>query len=212
MVALGERLQYARQQKGLTIAEVAKTTKIKPAFLTAIEEGKYQDLPPAAYAQGFVSNYADFLGLSKKEMLALFRREFDSDKQVQVLPEGFSKRQDFSVKRKQIKQGLLLILLSLMLIGGYILFQFRGALTNPSLEITIPKENQVIVGNLEAQGITDPNATLFVNNDPVALEKDGSFKKNVDTFTGSNTITFRSVNRFGKETIIKRHVEIKPQG
>ena len=54
------------------------------------------------------------------------------------------------------------------------------------------------------------DGNLNVNNDPVTLEKDGSFKKTLDLFSGKTTITVKAVNRFGKETVIKRQIEIIP--
>ncbi|MGH2637780.1 MAG: helix-turn-helix domain-containing protein, partial [Rhabdochlamydiaceae bacterium] len=68
--------------------EIAAAIKIRPEFLSAIEKGDYQHLPSPAYASGFVTNYAAYLGFPKRETLALFRREFDEQKAYKVLPRG----------------------------------------------------------------------------------------------------------------------------
>lgn len=82
MLKLGERLKEKRLEKGLSLEDVSKSTKIREDYLFSIEDGKYDELPSATHAQGFVRNYIKFLGLNEKEALALFRREVDSEKSL----------------------------------------------------------------------------------------------------------------------------------
>ena len=79
MIRAGEKLREERLKKHLTLEEVSRATKIKESFLLAIEKGEYKKLPPATYAQGFVRNYAGFLGMPEQEILAIFRREYDEE-------------------------------------------------------------------------------------------------------------------------------------
>src|SRR6266446_1412810 len=104
MVTVGERLRKERLRKRLSLDDIARGTKIRHQFLEAIEDGQYNKLPSTAYAQGFVRNYAEYLGLSSREILALFRREFDEEKMYRVLPEGFTRQNGFLVKRFKIQQ------------------------------------------------------------------------------------------------------------
>lgn len=211
MIQAGQKLHEARLKKGLTLSEVSMATKIKAAFLLAIEKGEYQKLPEKTYAQGFVRNYAEFLGLPKNEILALFRREFDEKKIYKVLPEGLAKREDFSLHGAKLQQTTIAVICIFILLVAYILLQYRYVFLNPPLEIISPKEGTPISSQTATIfGKTDPNATLYVDDDPVTLEKDGSFKKTLDLFSGKTTITVRAVNRFGKETVLKRQIEIIP--
>ena len=52
MIRVGQLLRDERVRKRLTIEEVAKATKIRTNFLSAIEKGEYKKLPSSAYAQG----------------------------------------------------------------------------------------------------------------------------------------------------------------
>ena len=210
MIKVGQKLQEERTRQGLTIDAVSKATKIKTQFLSAIERGEYDKLPSSAYGSGFVRNYIEFLGLPEKETMALFRREFDAEKIYKVLPEGLSHPGIYSPRKVKIGQTVTSALVILFLLVGYILFQNRYAIINPPLDIQSPKEGTVISRKtIEVIGQTDSNATVYVNNDAVFLEKDGSFKKNIDVFPGKSTIQIRAVNRFGKETKIERHIEVK---
>lgn len=209
MIKVGQILFDARNKKGLSLEDVSKAIKIKTSFLSAIEKGEYQKLPSRAYAWGFVRNYVEYLGLAEKETMALFRREFDEEKIYKVLPEGLPQSEGFSISRIRLGQSVILIALLLISLIFYILFQNRYVFLNPPLEIYSPKEREIVTSPVEITGKTDSNATVFVNNSAVFLEEKGMFKKNLDVFLGKNTITIRAVNRFGKETKIERHVEVK---
>lgn len=212
MLGAGQRLYEERIRKGLTLEEVSKSTRIRISFLSAIEKGEYQKLPEKTYVQGFVRNYAEFLGLPKKEISALFRREFSEDIFFKVLPEGMVKKEEFSINRIRFQQTVITASLVLLLLLSYIIFQYRYALINPPLQIDSPKENSVISSqSVVITGKTDPNVTLFVNNVSVSLDQNGNFKKNVDLFPGKSTVVVKAVNRFGKQTEIERHVEVKSE-
>lgn len=211
MIRIGQRFKDTRIKKGFSLEDVSQSTKIRTSFLSAIENGEYEKLPSVAYATGFVRNYARFLGLSEKASLALFRREFDEDKAYRVLPHGFAKNKEFSIKRVKIQQTAILAALVFLGILGYILFQYRQAIINPPLTVSSPLENAVINSSgLVVLGKTDPDTTVFVDNYPVSVESDGSFRKTITVFPGKTTITIKAVNKFGRQTILKRDIEAKP--
>lgn len=211
MIKAGQKFQEARLQKNLSLEDISQGTKIKVGFLDAIEKGEYDKLPSVAYAQGFVRNYARFLNMPEKETLALFRREFDDEKALKVLPQGFTKTKDFSISRFKSKQILLLASLVFLILMGYILFQYRGAIVNPSLYISAPGENAIISSStVTIRGKTDPNSAVYVNTDLVSIDQSGNFEKTVNVFSGKTTIIIKATNKFGKETVLQRDIEIKP--
>lgn len=209
MIHIGQELAEARLRKNLTVQEVAKATKIKPQFLLAIEKGEYHKLPSSAYAQGFVRNYAEFLGLPVDKTLALFRREFDEKVMYKVLPEGLA-QQEFPAHKVRLQQGALLVVSILLAVIIYVAFQYRFAFISPPLEVTRPKDGEVIKSQtVTVVGKTDANASLFVNNEPVSLESDGTFRKDITVFPGKTSIKIKSVNQFGREIQVERQIEVK---
>ena len=56
-------LREARESKGVTLEHLANTTKICPKFLTALEAGAVDKLPPTFFTRGFVKAYAKEVGL-----------------------------------------------------------------------------------------------------------------------------------------------------
>jgi len=209
MIRAGQKLKEQRLTKELTIDQVSKETKIKASYISAIEKGEYQKLPASTYIIGFVRNYAKYLDLSEQEILALFRREFDEEKAFAVLPEGLVK-EDFPLYRIRLADTAKIIILLVIILLGYILFQYRYAIINPPLEVLAPTEGTVISSRtITISGKTDPNATVFVNSDNVSLDSDGNFKKSINVFPGKTIIRVKAINYFGKEKIIERHIEVK---
>ncbi len=211
MIALGQRLRDKRVEKRLTLEDVAKATKIRASFLAAIENGDYKKLPTRAYILGFVKNYSDFLGLPTSEILAVFRREFDEQKEFAVLPRGLSREEDMQKQKIRFTKPLIFGILLFLGVLVYILFQYKYAFINPSLEVYSPKEKEVIVASeVTVSGKTDENTTVYINTVPIAINADGTFKKIINVFSGKEIIRIKAVNRFGKEAIIERQIEVKP--
>jgi len=73
MKELGEHLRSTREEKGLSLAQVEEATKIRRAFLQALEEGSHDLLPPPVYVKGFLKSYAQFLGLDPQQVLSLYQ-------------------------------------------------------------------------------------------------------------------------------------------
>lgn len=209
MVKLGQRLHTLRLQKKLTLDEVSHAIKIKPIFLTAIEKGEYHKLPSPAYAQGFVRNYASYLGLSRAEITALFKREFDEKKAYKVLPDSLVAKEDFPLHRLRFQQSILLAVCILVLFLGYLFFQYRAAFLPPSLTITSPKAQSITSKEITVSGNADKNATVYVNNQPVSLNDKGEFSKKLTLFPGNATISVKAENRFGKQTVVQRSIVVK---
>lgn len=211
MIRAGEKLKEKRLEKGLTLEDVEKSTKIKTSFLEFIEEGDYSSLPSVSYAQGFVKNYAKYLGLSEKEIMAVFRREFDETKTYKVLPKGFEKEQEFPLSRFRVRQTAIVLVFIFILFLGYILFQYRYAFINPPLEIKSPKNLTVVTASqVTVIGKTDSNATVYVNKDVVSIDKNGNFEKSVNVFPGKTIIEVKVINKFSRETKEKIEIEVKP--
>lgn len=62
MQKAGERLKTVRQEKGYSLEEVSKKTKISTSILRALEEGRLDNINPV-YLRGFLKLYCRFLGL-----------------------------------------------------------------------------------------------------------------------------------------------------
>jgi transcriptional regulator with XRE-family HTH domain len=60
---IGLVLERARKDRGLSLEEAERATKIRKRYLIGLEQDDYTVLPDAVYARGFLKTYANFLGL-----------------------------------------------------------------------------------------------------------------------------------------------------
>jgi cytoskeletal protein RodZ len=62
MKKAGEELRRIREEKGYSVLEVSKNTKISVSVLNALEEGRIDNVDPI-YLKGFIKMYCRFLGI-----------------------------------------------------------------------------------------------------------------------------------------------------
>jgi cytoskeletal protein RodZ len=70
---LGETLRQARLDKGVSLAEAARDTRIRRSYLEALEAEDIASLPPPVYTRGFLRTYAEYLGLNAQAMVDLYQ-------------------------------------------------------------------------------------------------------------------------------------------
>jgi flagellar biosynthesis protein FlhG len=68
-------LRLARENRGMTLQEIARQTKIGTRYLAMIEEESYDALPAPVYLRGFVLDFARTVGVPAPEEVA--RRYLD---------------------------------------------------------------------------------------------------------------------------------------
>lgn len=79
--SLGNYLRQAREAKGISIEQVASSTKINVKLLHALESDSYDKLPAKPFVRGFISSYAKFLGIEPREVVSRFDQFLDSKTQ-----------------------------------------------------------------------------------------------------------------------------------
>lgn len=210
MYKVGELLKKKRLERKFTLADVERETRIKDTFIRSLEEGRYDKLPGPSYAQGFLKNYAEFLGLDTNVILPLFRREYDSRREQELLPGrlGFTRR--LPVKRTRFTILALIVSLLVLALVSYFIFQYKDFLGSPNLRLTKPVENQIIEGDsVIITGKTDRDASLFINDKAVAVGENGSFEYAISVFSPEFTINVIAKNRSGRQTQLTRTIKVK---
>ncbi len=72
---VGALLRRRREEIQQDVDDVSRQLRIRSAYIRAIEEGRFQELPGNAYAIGFVRAYADYLGLDGGSVVSDYRDE-----------------------------------------------------------------------------------------------------------------------------------------
>ncbi|WP_374575880.1 helix-turn-helix domain-containing protein [Phenylobacterium sp.] len=72
---IGSALKAAREFRGLTLSGLAETTRIRAAYLEAIEQMRLERLPSRPFTIGYIRAYAKALGLDGDAAVERFRAE-----------------------------------------------------------------------------------------------------------------------------------------
>jgi cytoskeletal protein RodZ len=82
---IGDILRQARQDRGDDLYQIAEYLCIKPSFLIALENSRYDEFPADAYVIGFLRTYANFLGVDGKDAVDRYRYEMAGRRRKPVL-------------------------------------------------------------------------------------------------------------------------------
>lgn len=84
--AIGSRLKSAREDKGMSLEDVANRTRIPTRHLEKIEAGDWDALPAATYTVGFARSFAGVVGLNGNEIANAIRAEIGHNRRPAVAP------------------------------------------------------------------------------------------------------------------------------
>ncbi len=76
MFDIGSSLREARLRQDLDFPELEERTKIRPKYLRALEDERFDILPAPTYIRGFLRSYADALGLDGQPFVDEYNTRF----------------------------------------------------------------------------------------------------------------------------------------
>lgn len=73
---VGEILRNARIKQGKTLHDVADVLCIRTAYIDAIENMDFKNIPEPPYGIGFIRSYAEYLGLNSERIISSYKQTF----------------------------------------------------------------------------------------------------------------------------------------
>ena len=169
VVTVGQQLRDAREALGLSIEDVAATTRIPTRHLASLEIGDWDQLPASTYSIGFAKNYASTVGLDKAEIAAQLRVEMGGARQVAPNMEVY----ESADPARTMPKGLVFGALALVLVA-VLLFTW---LSNRSMESDPVAADNIAAPADSIAGLADPIAAgtvVLTANEKVWIEvRDG---------------------------------------
>ena len=83
--SIGDLLRASRNRRNEELRQVSDELRIRQVYLEAIENNKFEELPGAIYAIGFIRTYAEHLGLDGEEVVRRYKSEAISPESKQDL-------------------------------------------------------------------------------------------------------------------------------
>jgi cytoskeletal protein RodZ len=151
MASIGQELKRERELRGISLKEIAESTKINLRFLRALEEDRLDMLPEKFFTRGIIRTYANYLGLDEQSALNTYIENLQTketqetrttDKKIEA-----DEPPESTPKIKKIP--LLFSLLALVIIALFIVLYFlfwkdknppaKTAITQPAVQETQEK-------------------------------------------------------------------------
>jgi len=141
MIPIGQDLKRERELRGISLQEIAETTKINPRFLRELEEGNLDALPGEFFVRGIIREYARQLGLNEYDVLNTYleslqsvqKKEIDIKKGSSGLPKNITS----ALRIASLGAFLIAVLIGLFFIFGK---KEPPPPPKPRPEISIPKK------------------------------------------------------------------------
>ncbi len=87
MSELGKTFSQARIQRGLTLEDCERDTRISKRYLDALEREDWKVFPAPGYSRAFLRRYAQYRGLTPAELMRVFQAQTEEPPPFKPLPE-----------------------------------------------------------------------------------------------------------------------------
>lgn len=196
-ITLGEKLRQAREERGVSISEVAEQTRISALYLECIENDDYRTLPGGIFNKGFVKSFAKAVGVDEQEALHDYTSLIASqgtpvaDEPKTYRPEVLTDDRAASSSLPTIV--LAVVILGLMTAGVLALVNYLQKDASPTAENTVANLN--VNSNLATNiNLTNTNIAAPVSNAPTMENLKVEFKALKSPVAISSTTDGKKLN------------------
>jgi cytoskeleton protein RodZ len=148
--AVGRLLRDQREARGLGLSEVEKSLRIRHQHLEAIEDGRFEKLPGAAYIPAFLRAYAAHVGLDPEKVMTAYHLSGPVPiKRPLTLPA------DFPIVEKRAPIGLAVLTVLLVVGAGYAAWHYLPREQAVVAEKVPPVPDRLLASRPATTGSTD---------------------------------------------------------
>ncbi len=123
---VGELLRRRRTERGLTLSEAERDTRINRTYLQALEAELWDTLPAPIYTRGFLRSYGRHLELEPEELIAMLPEELPRPRGLEPLP---GLRRSHAPLRIDLPRALVVAAIAVVVVIAVVaaVIQFRAA-------------------------------------------------------------------------------------
>ncbi|PYM07294.1 MAG: hypothetical protein DMD82_05915 [Candidatus Rokuibacteriota bacterium] len=160
MSSIGPYLRERREARGVSLKEMARSTRVRERYLEALEAETFAELPAVVFTRGFIRAYCQILKEPCEEALRLYSEQIGAP-----IPTGESARIVGPLERDGRGREPILISLVLLVILGVALFGLTFALQGRSRQAVSASDRR---NAARSNGSGEPLAPLPVAPAPSA--------------------------------------------
>lgn len=224
----GKILKEERERQGYSLETVEEETKIRKAYIKALENEETSLLPPRVYAIGFLKLYCSFLKLDSEEMVNEFKLQaYGAEEEEEELQMPTTKNSEFKLPGNFNLKNILAAAIFLVLViwagnslVGYFANQGIDEQTPPSPPTVTeqqPQENvkpshpQVVVKQAEVVITATQRCWLRVVVDDQQQYEGTLLPGQTKSFAGKQSVVVRAGNA-GGINITYNNKDLGPMG
>ena len=169
MATVGQELKRERELRGISLKEIADSTKVSLRFLRALENDQLEILPGKFFTKGIIRSYADYIGLESDKILDIYYENLRAEKQKEG--ENLGKKtaeKERSPKKKKFSKAAAWTVFGL---AAAAIVLFAGRL------IFFPRNTEPIIVPTQTEISPSPYLDLSTQAEPDGIRIDIRFKE-----------------------------------
>lgn len=139
---VGERLRAAREEKGLSLEDVAAQTRIPQRHLASIERAEWDSLPAPTYTVGFAKSYASAVGLDRTEIGNQLREEMGGQRFANTSNDVFEPADPARTMPKWLVIGAVVVVVVLIAVMSWLNNRSLDQTNEPETVAATPAPSQ----------------------------------------------------------------------
>ena len=185
---IGTILKSNRLKQKKTLEEVSGELCIRKIYLTALEDGDYETLPPIPYGIGYVRTYANYLGLSAERAVKLYKaasltEEQNKQEEIELEPE---------VNKSSNRHIIVGVAVLLFVYGAYSVLHSSNSKKNVETKTEVMQqdiqEDDVAIENIEDDTLVDNNENVEVVSDQEVANEEQEDSKEQEALIDENKV------------------------
>ena len=235
LASFGEELRREREIRGISLKEIADSTKISKRFLEAIERNDHKTLPAPVFTRGFVREYARYLGLNADDIVNRYNFAAAGDDRIEQSAHLERLVQLYAPPRmtaavpttpSRIDRNLILLIIVVSTLGGILYWAVKQRRSAHTAEAEPPpivhaSASRVVAAPAPAAGSAAALrlAIDVIDDCWIFLEADGKTALNLRLRKGehhvvqaANAFDFRTVGNAGGLILTLNDTKLPPLG
>ena len=117
----GMKMKRQREERGVTLRQIADATKLSVAALEALERNDISRLPGGIFSRAFVRSYATEVGLDPEQTVRDFLVQFPHDSVTVGSPQALQASDAADVRKRGSLITVIVVVALSALVGGAVL-------------------------------------------------------------------------------------------